>query len=160
MSDHHTGARQTRVATPDREPDADGVAASGATALQPEGHTAMKTATISSSDLPRKQQSDRPSGEGDLSARELVAVAERHAAAGEQGGLDAVRAEAEHRARDQAPASLSAQIAGYIGLLAEDTDHALADEAHAWGRELHRTLDPADDAVPASRQVSDRTVRS
>ena len=85
-----------------------------------------------------------------LTDRELIARAEHCdeiAHAGDSANqaaalreLDAAWEEAERRATDQAPASVPAQVAGYIGLVREDYDRALSAEAATWRDQLHTAL--------------------
>ena len=61
--------------------------------------------------------------------------------------LDAAWDEAERRAAGQPPASVPAQVAGYIGLVREDYDHALAAEAATWRQQLGSALPPSEPAL-------------
>ncbi|MDD7942503.1 hypothetical protein PHK61_29225 [Actinomycetospora lutea] len=63
--------------------------------------------------------------------------------------LDAAWDEAEHRAAHHPPASLPAQVAGYIGLVREDYDHALAAETATWRNQLDAVLPPAERVLDA-----------
>jgi hypothetical protein len=58
--------------------------------------------------------------------------------------LDAAWDEAERRAAGQPPSSVPAQVAGYIGLVREDYDHALAAEAATWRQQLDAALPPSE----------------
>ncbi|PVZ08235.1 hypothetical protein [Actinomycetospora cinnamomea] len=71
--------------------------------------------------------------------------------------LDAAWDEAERRAAGQPPVSVPAQVAGYIGLVREDDDHALAAEAATWRQQLDtalpssgHALDLAADRIPST----------
>jgi|SRR3954452_14859878 hypothetical protein len=85
-----------------------------------------------------------------LTDRELIAraeycdqIAHTDNAAGQAAALrdlEAVWDEAERRAVGQPAVSLPAQVAGYIGLVREDDDHALAAEAAAWRQHLDAAL--------------------
>src|SRR4051794_1000889 len=114
-----------------------------------------------------------------LTDRELIARAEycehiAHTAsptdqAAALRDLDAAWDEAERRAAHQPPLSLPAQIAGYIGLVRDDHDHALAAETATWRQHLHAALPPSshapneahDDAqarrIPTPFHTDDRT---
>ncbi|MEJ2862594.1 hypothetical protein [Actinomycetospora flava] len=87
-----------------------------------------------------------------LSERELIARAERFDQVAHSGSpadqaaalreLDATRGEAERRAHGLPAVSLPAQVAGYIALVREDYDHALAAETATWRRQLDAALQP------------------
>lgn len=66
--------------------------------------------------------------------------------------LDAAWAEAERRADGHPAVSISAQVAGYIGLVREDYDHALAAETTTWRRELDHALRPLEIDDPGPRE--------
>ena len=67
--------------------------------------------------------------------------------------LDAAWDEAERRATGQPAISIPAQVAGYIGLVREDDDHALAAEAATWRQQLDTALPPSE---PALDHAADR----
>ncbi|WP_433786960.1 hypothetical protein ACQPX6_08965 [Actinomycetospora sp. CA-101289] len=100
---------------------------------------------------------------GQLSDRELLArakycdeIARTGSPADRVGALrdlDATRDEAERRAVGQPADSLPAQVAGYIGLVREDDDRALAAEAATWRRQLDAALRPA--VSPPADRVGD-----
>lgn len=105
--------------------------------------------TTRTAHAPARRVVSQPATLRALSGRELLAAAERHDATGWQDGLNAVHDEAERRAASQSADSLAAQLAGYLGLPAEDSEHALADEAHAWGVALRRMLPHPTSYLPA-----------
>ncbi|WP_433784622.1 hypothetical protein ACQPX6_00150 [Actinomycetospora sp. CA-101289] len=88
-----------------------------------------------------------------LTDRELVARAEycdeiaRTASPADRAAaladLEATRDEAEARAVGEPADSIRAQVAGYIGLVREDEEHALAAEAATWRRQLDAALPSA-----------------
>ena len=100
---------------------------------------------------------------GQLTDRELIARAERcdeitHTGspsdqAAARRDLDATWAEAERRADGHPAVSIPAQVAGYIGLVREDYDHALAAESAMWRRQLDHALRPLEIDDPGPRQV-------
>ncbi|MDD7967793.1 hypothetical protein [Actinomycetospora lemnae] len=61
--------------------------------------------------------------------------------------LDAAWDEAERRAAGQPAISVPAQVAGYIGLVREDYDHALAAEAATWRQQLDGALPSSEPAL-------------
>ncbi|MFC5136785.1 hypothetical protein ACFPK1_00945 [Actinomycetospora rhizophila] len=89
---------------------------------------------------------------GQLTDRELIARAEHYDEIAHTGSpsdqaaarrdLDAAWTEAERRADGHPAVSIPAQVAGYIGLVREDYDHALAAETTTWRRELDHALRP------------------
>lgn len=99
-----------------------------------------------------------------LTTRELIARAEHLDQIAHTGSppdraaavreLDAVWDEAERRADGHPATSIPAQVAGYIGLIREDYDHALAAETATWRAQLDTLLQPidilAEDRDPAS----------
>ncbi|GAA4906538.1 hypothetical protein EV188_103487 [Actinomycetospora succinea] len=100
---------------------------------------------------------------GELTARELIARAERCDELAHTGSpadqaaarrdLDAAWAEAERRADGHPAVSIPAQVAGYIGLVREDYDHALAAESTTWRQELDHALRPLEIDDSGPRQV-------
>ncbi|GAA4895680.1 hypothetical protein [Actinomycetospora straminea] len=99
-----------------------------------------------------------------LTTRELIARAEYLDQIAHTGSpadradavreLDAVWDEAERRAESHPATSMPAQVAGYIGLVREDDDYALAAETATWRAQLDALLQPVDilaeDREPAS----------
>ncbi len=82
--------------------------------------------------------------------------------------LDAAWDEAERRAAGQPAISIPAQVAGYIGLVREDYDHALAAEAATWRQQLDAALppselvldDPQDRRVPTALDLDEPGARN
>ncbi len=72
--------------------------------------------------------------------------------------LDAARDEAERRAEGEPADSVAAQVAGYIGLVREDDDQALASKAAIWRRQLDAVLPPAV-LPPSDRALADVPVQ-
>ncbi|WP_345413572.1 hypothetical protein [Actinomycetospora chlora] len=97
--------------------------------------------------LPPEQLTDR-----ELIARAAYCDEIAHTgSAGDQAAalrdLDAAWDEAERRAAGQPAISIPAQVAGYIGLVREDYDHALAVEAATWRQQLGTALPPGESAL-------------
>ncbi|GLZ49485.1 hypothetical protein Acsp06_56700 [Actinomycetospora sp. NBRC 106375] len=97
-----------------------------------------------------------------LTTRELIAWAEycdeiAHTGspsdqAAARRDLDDAWAEAERRAAGRPAVSIPAQVAGYIGLVREDYDHAFAAETTTWRRELDHALRPLEIEDPGPRE--------
>ncbi|MDD7941685.1 hypothetical protein PHK61_25005 [Actinomycetospora lutea] len=154
-----------RAAEPDNERDdttshdhADverGAAAAGETAMtEPTDPTDRPTATAAGADATGVAWAtpDPTLPLAQLSERELIARAEycdevaHSGSPADQAGalreLDATWDEAERRAHGLPAVSVPAQVAGYIGLVREDYDHALAAETATWRRQLDAALQP------------------
>ncbi|MEJ2865316.1 hypothetical protein [Actinomycetospora flava] len=123
-----------------------GAAAAGETTMtEPTNHLTTTTASAGATPDPTVPLAQ-------LSERELIARAEHCDQIAHTGSpadqaaalrdLNATWDEAERRAHGLPAVSVPAQVAGYIGLVREDYDHALAAETATWRRQLDAALQP------------------